>query len=146
MEKIYVNDQRKVWCWTCGGLSNYNPKFKKHMINDRETNACCKRCDIEYRLYKGVDRTQLGCHEFQGATRAGYGAIRVNGKLESAHRVSFQLSHGKLESTHEIVRHTCDNTLCININHLIIGDRRENVQDAIQRGRHHFPPINKKAE
>lgn len=160
MDKIYIGDQRKVWCETCGGLSNYDPKFKKNLIDERVTHACCRDCDVKYRLYKGIDIAQTGCHEFQGSTRGnGYGQIKVDGELQYAHRVAYELSNGYfgiksnggLEHAYGVsyelsngqygkhktmvVRHICDNPKCININHLEIGDSSENTHDCISRGR-----------
>src|ERR1044071_8669327 len=35
-----------------------------------------------------------------------------------------------------LVRHTCDNRLCINPDHLLLGTVADNVKDMIERGRH----------
>ena len=34
-----------------------------------------------------------------------------------------------------VVRHKCDNKSCLNPDHLEVGTQRENIQDAIDRGR-----------
>lgn len=39
-----------------------------------------------------------------------------------------------------IVRHTCDNGLCVNPDHLIVGTQKENIADCIARGRKTDPP------
>jgi hypothetical protein len=35
-----------------------------------------------------------------------------------------------------VVRHKCDVRLCVNPDHLLVGSRRDNVQDAKDRDRH----------
>lgn len=39
-----------------------------------------------------------------------------------------------------VVRHTCDNGLCVNPDHLIVGTQKENIADCIARGRKTDPP------
>ena len=34
-----------------------------------------------------------------------------------------------------VVRHTCDNKLCINPDHLVLGTHNDNVQDRVNRNR-----------
>lgn len=132
-----MTENKKVFCMTCGGLADYDPKFEKYRINDRGTNACSKHCSDVYRFFKKIKKDLLGCWEWTGAKRGrGYGAFKVNGKIVYAHRYSFELHWGKLGHRSLVVRHTCDNRLCCNPNHLIMGTAKENTQDAIHRGRH----------
>lgn len=35
-----------------------------------------------------------------------------------------------------VVRHTCDNRICVNPSHLLLGTNKENTNDMISRGRH----------
>ena len=37
------------------------------------------------------------------------------------------------------VLHKCDNKYCINLDHLFLGMQRDNMQDAINKGRFKFP-------
>ena len=53
-----------------------------------------------------------------------------------AHRVSYATFMQVRITPKSIVRHTCDNTLCINPGHLIKGSQRDNVRDTVKRGRH----------
>ena len=53
----------------------------------------------------------------------------------SVARRVYQLRHGQLE-TKQYVCHTCDNTYCIEDSHHFIGSCRDNVLDAVRKGRH----------
>ena len=92
------------------------------------------------RFYDKVSKRENGCWEWQGATRdTGYGVFRIDGKLYSAHRVSAYLAgkcglNCRCPKT-DIVLHDCDNPLCVNPDHLIVGSQKENIQQSIERGR-----------
>jgi len=74
-----------------------------------------------------------GCWEWTGSTDTiGYGQMRVNGRLEMIHRISFFLDRGIWPN---VCRHTCDNKLCFNPGHLIDGTQLDNMQDAMDRNR-----------
>lgn len=80
-----------------------------------------------------LKKTEQGCLEWQGArTSLGYGIIRVGKKTYKAHRWFFEQAHGYEPN---VVRHTCDNPSCCNLDHLIDGTQAENLADCIQKGR-----------
>lgn len=64
----------------------------------------------------------------------GYGRVTVNGRRVLAHRHVYQKFHGPL-GEREVVRHTCDNPLCVNPYHLESGTQADNVRDMVARGR-----------
>lgn len=68
----------------------------------------------------------------------GYGKVRHNGKTRRIHKLVYcqskDIEYDDLPKG-IVVRHTCDNPSCYNINHLIDGTQRDNVQDCIRRGR-----------
>lgn len=77
------------------------------------------------------------CWEWVGNRDAlGYGRISVNGRSSSAHRLSYEIHHGKPQKP--VIRHSCDNPGCVNPDHLIEGTHRDNVNDMISRGRAWF--------
>jgi hypothetical protein len=88
-------------------------------------------------------RSPNGCWEWTGAinTKTGYGAFRTGGKLYSAHRFAWQATHGNIDGG-LCVCHTCDNRKCVNPNHLFIGTKLDNYQDAKAKGKVSYPPRN----
>lgn len=83
------------------------------------------------------------CWMWTAATRrTGYGAIKIDGKVFDAHRVSYELTYGLIPNGMRVL-HKCDHRLCVRPEHLFLGTQRDNVLDAINKGRHHFidPPI-----
>lgn len=64
----------------------------------------------------------------------GYPRICWKGKMHRVCRLVYELKKGRIPEG-LIVRHTCDNRLCINPDHLILGTRRENSMDAVERSR-----------
>ena len=65
---------------------------------------------------------------------SGYGLAWANGKNQSAHRVSYAIHHGEIPAGLHVM-HTCDNRLCINPAHLILGSRSDNMVDKEAKGR-----------
>ena len=81
------------------------------------------------------------CWEWQAGTfKTGYGMFnagrRADGTLDVryAHRVACELRYGPIPRDKETL-HACDNKLCCNPRHLSIGTSKENVHDAIRKGR-----------
>ena len=84
---------------------------------------------IEERLTYFSCLAESGCIEWTGALRAdGYGQLYVEGKMELAHRLSYQSVHGALDSSLEI-DHICRNRKCINPEHLRQVDRSTNAHN-----------------
>ena len=79
-------------------------------------------------------------HSQKGVNR-GYGNTRYQGKQVPIHRKVYCKAHGVgLSAIHGLeVRHTCDNTRCINPKHLVIGTHQDNQDDKVARGRQYRP-------
>ena len=75
------------------------------------------------------------CIEWDKAKdKAGYGVSWLNGKWIRAHRKAYIQNKGEIPDD-LVVRHTCDNKACVNPDHLILGDHKQNMADMAAKGR-----------
>lgn len=61
----------------------------------------------------------------------------MDGKQWLAHRASKWIFHGQFPLKAFICHH-CDNSLCVNPDHLYVGDHKSNMRDMARRGRARF--------
>jgi hypothetical protein len=81
--------------------------------------------------FDGPEHATLGkCYIWTGIEKHHHG---IYGK-QSAHRVIWEYYNGKIPKE-VVVRHKCDEGLCVNIEHLELGSRRDNIRDMNERGR-----------
>lgn len=69
---------------------------------------------------------------------SGYGQMGKGGKYGAsvaAHRISFELAHGRPVRPGRIVMHVCDNPPCVNPSHLREGTYADNSRDMVLKGR-----------
>ena len=90
---------------------------------------------IRFAAYADSSAGPGGCWPWTSAlTEHGYGLIHVDGKVRRATHVAVELD-GRAVSEGQVVRHSCDNPPCVNPRHLRVGTQRDNVNDAMARGR-----------
>lgn len=76
-----------------------------------------------------------GCWEWdRPAASNGYAQICVRNKTCMPHIESFKIHKGPVPRG-MVVMHTCDNRLCINPEHLVLGTQSLNVADKVAKGR-----------
>lgn len=81
------------------------------------------------------DPPKRGCWEWTGKVLPnGYGTITTGGKSTQAHRVSYAIFNGPIADG-MMVRHTCDNRLCVKPSHLLLGTHADNMDDRDGRSR-----------
>ena len=78
-----------------------------------------------------------GCWIWTGATRGNnhYGALKISQtKSVLCHRLSYEMYKESIPSNLKVL-HTCDNPLCCNPNHLVLGTQLDNIQDRVKKHR-----------
>ncbi len=76
------------------------------------------------------------CWEWQSIGKGNrYGQLRLGDYVYPAHRVAYAISCGPIASG-LLVRHKCDNPICVRPEHLELGTNADNVADKMARGRH----------
>jgi hypothetical protein len=73
------------------------------------------------------------CIVWEGAQNgAGYGYRTVNRKNWLAHRYAYTQAYGAIPAG-LLVRHKCDHKLCVNPDHLELGNKSDNALDCVTR-------------
>jgi hypothetical protein len=76
-----------------------------------------------------------GCWLWPGGKNSwGYGVITAEGRVQSAHRVSWEVHHGPIPAGMQVC-HRCDVRDCVRPDHLFLGTAKDNVADMDAKGR-----------
>lgn len=142
-------------CKPCRSI--INSKYKK-LTNDQKKYPCeicsvfCIRnskrffCSFKCRFLGYIKKNE--CWEWIGTKeKDGYGLFLINKKMKRAHRVSYELFKKPIEKG-MLILHSCNNTSCVNPDHLREGTVQENSNDMISANRslkgskHHKAKLN----
>lgn len=122
----------------CENNKEYNPGIcRKHYLRMQKHGSYENpRKSLEDRFLAKIELVPFStCWWWVGGVNSnGYGQIRVGNKMDSAHRVSFELYNEKTPVGLNIL-HGCDNPLCVNPAHLRAGTQQENIMDMVLRRR-----------
>lgn len=86
---------------------------------------------FEYILSKIVP-DESGCWNWKNTQKGKYGFFQYDYEIRNAHIAIYEYCFGKIPKG-KIVRHKCDNTRCVRPSHLIIGTKKDNRRDFMER-------------
>lgn len=96
---------------------------------------------FEERFWSKVQKDEEGCWIWTGTTNGkGYGQFSVGGRgvanwrTRSAHKVSWELAYGPVPDGLLIRHFVCARPLCVRPDHLRLGTKRDNAEDARRDG------------
>jgi hypothetical protein len=123
----YISDNTPIY-HKCTNHLCCNPDHLSLNIKDRYVSREGK--DIEFNVQES------GCwyHTGKACDSSGYPIIRRKNKVYKLSRYVYE-QHKEKIPTGMVVRHKCDNPLCVNPEHLEIGTHADNVRDRVQRNR-----------
>ncbi len=98
---------------------------------------------VAERILCRVMKQSNGCWIWTGgAVKAGGGIMRARmthkGNQAFVYRLMFELEYGAVLPPWVLACHSCDNGLCVNPEHIFLGDGSDNALDMISKGRAHF--------
>lgn len=120
-------------------LSKYDEHYHVDEIKHSNVFVGIRRTSLESlaaRFWSKVEKTD-GCWIWKANLhRQGYGFFKIGQTNKLAHRVAYSLTYGEDLDPKVKLLHSCDNTSCVNPEHLSKGTQLENVMDMVSKGRH----------
>lgn len=107
--------------------------------------AGCRRCgsDLRFGWERFIPEPNSGCWLWLGSSVRALSQARAIlicsmpcGAQNVVNRLMWMCLHGPIPDS-LFVLHTCDTGLCINPDHLYLGDQAQNMRDVSNRERHH---------
>ena len=121
-----------------GYCQTHYMRWRKHGDATKVSRVALRGKSLDERFECQVIRKD-GCWDWTGHKDSrGYCRIMVDGKIELAHRVSWQMTCGKIPEN-MVVCHRCDNPSCVNPEHLFLDTQWGNLADMRAKGRDNQP-------
>lgn len=129
---------RELFCKECKNQKRRDRKKICNIKNRKEktcvvcekshTRKCYDTCSMKCLIKKRTHENN-GCWVWKGSVNEhNYGTIAINRKTYFAHRISYTEYKGEIPKGLCLL-HSCDNTRCVNPEHLKIGTRSDNCKD-----------------
>ncbi len=154
LERVFVTDKKKKTMFRCAcdcgieiitdssSLKEGKSKScgcsqnRHHAIKFKKENPDASEIDILRFCLQENSKWNGECLEstFKSKSQSGYAMIKYRNSTIGCHRASWIVNHGKIPGNLWVL-HSCDNPLCIRIDHLFLGTPKDNSQDMIQKNR-----------
>lgn len=116
--------------------------LKGHELKQRLLEIMANSAEGQRRFWCRVKKGEPdGCWLWIGGkANNGYGVYGIGYKEGHTcairpHRISYFLKHGGLSPDVDVL-HKCDNTMCVNPDHLFTGNQLDNIADMVAKNRH----------
>jgi predicted XRE-type DNA-binding protein len=100
-----------------------------------------------HRFLSKIEISPSGCWIWVGTnSKSGYGMFKEDGKYYRAHRYSYEFFIGQIPDGLLIRHKECNNPLCVNPEHLLLGSHQDNMNDMTSSGRQAYGEANGRAK